>query len=472
MQFLITTSVLPKDATQHFLMEDEIVAGPFFNKVWHGDRVTFAGTPCGNCDYKATVDLFAPSQKPDVFISFSDGLGRSNMVNLPPSLPRFLFSSHTECGGGSLLKTLDYAVRGKFKGVIVSNRQHAHFFREAGIRYVFWIPGLTPGCIDFNSASARKNSISFFDVPERYQKKQQDFLGSIVARKLPVCGSPLPMYEGLQLLSGSTIGLCLSDNGEINHHVFETSCAGAMILCEELSPKSGLNLFFHEGESIVTFKNKADMLEKAAYYIAHENEAAKIAAKGHEVYEKYFTSVARRARILSILEGREKDPRFLLVNEPRCGLKPVATQAAFNLLRRRIGFYESLQELSLVRDSISVNVATCEFPQVASDVSDLLKVKVTLKGLSTEEGDSMLRILSLLGAGCAKDSSPLSGGDVLVVGSASFANPEIVRALSLGYYASVFVPDIDVSETSPLAMKLRLMGFKDVAGRPGLFKMS
>jgi hypothetical protein len=471
MQFLITTPVLPKDTTQPFLTPDEIVAGPFLKKVWRGDKVAFVGTPCGNCDYKATIAQLPATQKPDVLVSFTDGTDRCRMVNLPDNLVRFLFVSGTTLGGNALSKALEYAVSGKFKGVFVSDRQHAHFFREVGIPNVFWIPGLTPGCINFVRAPSRKNTLLYFDRPEKYTLRQRELFAPILQNKLPIAGGPQPMYEGLQLLSGASIGICISENGEFNHHIFETACAGAMILGDKLSPMSGLDLFFREGESIVTYENCGDLLMKAANYFAHEAEAAKIAAKGREIYDRYFSSQARRRTIMNILEGKERDSRYFLMDEPRCRLAPGAKPVAFDLIKRRVLFYEYLQAMGAGAGSVTVDFVSGESPQVIADSSDLLRVSVRLKPSCFSENDRLPALLEALGARFSIDEAPLSGGDVLVVGSSFFGGSDAKGVLESGAYKHLYVLPSGAPVSNATTDGIQRMGFNPVAECPGLFKI-
>ena len=61
--------------------------------------------------------------------------------------------------------------------------------------------------------------------------------------------------------------------------IFETTLAGAMLLCEECDP---VNHWFQPNVDYVPFSSQKELVAKARYYVDHEEERLHIAARGNE----------------------------------------------------------------------------------------------------------------------------------------------------------------------------------------------
>jgi hypothetical protein len=67
--------------------------------------------------------------------------------------------------------------------------------------------------------------------------------------------------------------------------IFEATLAGALLLCEECE---AVNHFFEPYVDYVPFSNTEELVDRAAYYLTHEEERLKIAVQGHrKAIEKY-----------------------------------------------------------------------------------------------------------------------------------------------------------------------------------------
>lgn len=58
---------------------------------------------------------------------------------------------------------------------------------------------------------------------------------------------------------------------------------------------------FEEGRGIVTFKTPEEMLEKADYYLHHEEERLRIAINGYKKVKECYTFEHQLEKIISIL---------------------------------------------------------------------------------------------------------------------------------------------------------------------------
>jgi len=108
----------------------------------------------------------------------------------------------------------------------------------------------------------------------------------------------------VELLNRSQISLSFSRSvgtHVVNARVFETMHAGAMLLEQEGDETSKL---FEPMVDYVTFKSHEDLLEKARYYLAHPDEAQKIARNGREkTLEKYSAASFWRIAFSKIFEA-------------------------------------------------------------------------------------------------------------------------------------------------------------------------
>ena len=62
-------------------------------------------------------------------------------------------------------------------------------------------------------------------------------------------------------------------------------------------------LYFKEGEDLICFDGVEDLREKAAYYLAHEEERQRIAKNGYEKVKRYHDYVDRIKKILVTVEN-------------------------------------------------------------------------------------------------------------------------------------------------------------------------
>ena len=83
-------------------------------------------------------------------------------------------------------------------------------------------------------------------------------------------------------------------NEQIKGRNFEVPGSGGFLLTADAD---NLTDYFEDGKEIVIFKDTKDLIEKAKYYLGHENERAAIAEAGYQrslrehTYEKRFNEM-------------------------------------------------------------------------------------------------------------------------------------------------------------------------------------
>ncbi|MDB4264706.1 glycosyltransferase [bacterium] len=106
--------------------------------------------------------------------------------------------------------------------------------------------------------------------------------------------------EYTELLQESLIGLSFSGTGFDTVRYWEIPAHGGMLLTER--PPIEIPHNFTDGQTAVFFEDLPELEEKLVHYIAHPQEAIKIAAAGHRHFLKFHTTTARARQLLGYLE--------------------------------------------------------------------------------------------------------------------------------------------------------------------------
>ncbi|MBQ2317321.1 MAG: glycosyltransferase family 1 protein, partial [Lachnospiraceae bacterium] len=59
--------------------------------------------------------------------------------------------------------------------------------------------------------------------------------------------------------------------------------------------------FFKEGEHLVSFYSRDDMIEKVGFYLEHDTERQRIAKNGHDLVQKLHNYDVRMAEMMEAL---------------------------------------------------------------------------------------------------------------------------------------------------------------------------
>lgn len=461
MKFLITTFADPKRTPEHYLSSDEIVAGPHYNKVWKDGKLRFLGMPTAICDLPHLLNAIPDEQKPDMVVVNHDPNYEWMLERYPEEILRILMVRGTHCGTRPIASVVEYALKNKFSAIFLWNRQHAHFFREAGFQNVFWLPGLLMSVPMRNVRTytgVRENKIAFFGYANQGQPQRVRMLRALTDSGLPLESGPLPLQDGLERFGRNLIAFNASRNSDINLRVFEATSMGAMLLTDRLSAQAGLDCFFKDGESMVTYEDTKDLLEKATYYLTHQDEALAIGRKGQEVYNAHFSFEARRTAFLSILRGKSPLPCYTLSDEPRCQLPPAKTPVARNALGHRVLVYEWLQAQHQASEAVTADIVSLSEPLVVSDIADLKRLTIKARTPLTGNAEEITRAFGPLNVNIEMDDSPLTGATLLIADSDSLNRQEIVSLIEQGAYQGVFIGDINPANSDAVMARMESLG--------------
>ena len=103
-------------------------------------------------------------------------------------------------------------------------------------------------------------------------------------------------HEASAIYNASKVCFNVSVRDDINMRCFEVMGSGAFLLTNWIPT---LDELFVDGVHLVTYKGMDDMVEKARYYIAHDEEREKIARQGYEWAQLAGTYMRRVLEVLS-----------------------------------------------------------------------------------------------------------------------------------------------------------------------------
>lgn len=108
--------------------------------------------------------------------------------------------------------------------------------------------------------------------------------------------------DAARKFSQSKIVFNISIKDDLNMRIFETLSTGSFLLTNWLPT---LGELFEDGKHLVTYKTLDEMVEKAQYYLEHDDERQKIADAGHAEFVAKHTYKHRVETILSIVDGKK-----------------------------------------------------------------------------------------------------------------------------------------------------------------------
>lgn len=170
----------------------------------------------------------------------------------------------------------------------------------------FWLPhAFDPLAYSRGTFNAKKNDWDRDSVP--LKKYDVCFVGNLNdenrVRHLDRLFKEFPnfywgnqrFHEAAEKFNQSRIVFNVSSRKELNMRHFEALGSGAFLLSDNIPESQNV---FKAGEHFVGYDNFDDMIEKARYYLAHEEERERIAQQGHLEALKKHTYLHRVMKVL------------------------------------------------------------------------------------------------------------------------------------------------------------------------------
>ncbi len=108
--------------------------------------------------------------------------------------------------------------------------------------------------------------------------------------------------DAARKFSQSKIVFNISIKDDVNMRTMETLSTGSFLLTNWIPTLGDL---FEDGKHLVTYKTLDEMVEKAKYYLEHDEEREKIAKAGHEEFMSKHTYKHRVEKIFEIVDGKK-----------------------------------------------------------------------------------------------------------------------------------------------------------------------
>jgi hypothetical protein len=141
------------------------------------------------------------------------------------------------------------------------------------------------GFVGSYGGAASQREEALLEVKERFK---DSFIGNA------------PYEQMSRIYSASKVGINYSLNNDINMRIFEILSCGAMLLSSEVKD-NGFEELFSEGQNLITYKDKKDMIQKIDYYLEHDTEREAIAQQGYELALSKHTYRVRLEKMFSII---------------------------------------------------------------------------------------------------------------------------------------------------------------------------
>lgn len=363
------------------LGEEQVNCGPDWADENAPDgQVRSLATPVGEYDLFALASRLPPGQQPDAVVCLVDASWR----NLPRNLaafkcPRVLLVADTHHLNSPLINMLRYATAEPFDRIVfLYDRHHAEFFAAAGLRNLYWFPGLTfpheDAAVRAVRRARRRQEIMFVGQAGRFHPRRSRLLEALAARGLPIGRKAVPQSVGLGLYGASLLGFNASLNGDLNLRAFEILAAGAALLTDRLAPASGLADLWTDGREMLTYGSAEELTERAAHALAHPRETTAVGAAGAAWFDRHFNARRRRTAFQALALDGTAAPEFAL---PAANPTRVLFNGDTDRLIDALAVYEGLQEMHRETETVQVTHAADVPDDISSIWATLPRIQVS-----------------------------------------------------------------------------------------------
>lgn len=219
-------------------------------------------------------------------------------------------ASDTHLDGGYRLKKAE-----KFDYVFFNQKDAYEKYQRIGKQRVYWLPHAFEPMAYPNIETIKKYDVCFIghmqsDDPnynnmsrvqalDRLFKEFPDFY---YGSRNPAFPSKNMFEDAAHHFSESKIVFNISIRDDINMRVFETLGTGSFLLTNWLPT---LGELFEDGVDLVTYKTYDEMVEKAKYYLSHDEQRIKIAKSGYNKVIGEHTYKHRIEKIFEIINNKK-----------------------------------------------------------------------------------------------------------------------------------------------------------------------
>lgn len=254
--------------------------------------------PYSTADVGQVLEQLPAEWKPDLFLWVESGVSYPLRGFSTLSCPTacWLIDTHIH-----FERHLEIAE--SFDFVFLAQKKYVPLFQQAGIREAHWLPLACDPDIHRDFGLEPLYDISFVGSLTPAHRKRSELLMRL-SQRFSVHVERCFLEEMALVLSRSRIVFNSSVRGDLNMRVFEALCTGSLLVTDEAAG-SGLEELFEDGWHLVIYRSPEELEERAAYFLAHEEERATIAHQGMQEARARHTYAHRAAAILERVGLRE-----------------------------------------------------------------------------------------------------------------------------------------------------------------------
>lgn len=362
------------------LSEFQIVAGPALTEHVASGRLRSIKTEPGAFDAEVVMRSIPVDQRPELVVVRADSSGLCRPRNLSVfGCPVVLIVGDTHHQSHPIAGLIHYAQSEDFRFIGLDyTRQHAHFFAEAGLPSVHWIPGFNQftGCWDAGREPSTTKRLTFVGQAGQFHLRRRMLIDELLQQSVPIEPVQAPRDLAMRIHASSACSFNCSLNGDLNLRVLEVIAAGGALLTDRLSPEAGLELLFEDSQDIATYASVDECVARARELLDDPVGCRAMAARAHARWREQLHPDRVVERFFAILGGTQ-EPSFMdLHHEPRFRM---ATDPIRRLSwRDRCRAYESVQALHALNEEIAVLASGSVRPDLLLDLVDLPHAAITV----------------------------------------------------------------------------------------------
>jgi hypothetical protein len=345
--------------------------------------------PTGKFDILKLLEQLPEGWKPDL-ISLSSSLLVAKNPPLPLGInrlecPTVMKLSDSHHGHRPIQSIIEYSLQvGCSYHWTIYDRHHLHFYREAGLSNVFWMPGAIN--INFSHhlepSLNKEHDVIFCGSSDDYHFYRQYLLAFLNKNAIKVTRTRFPEIEMVyDAYSKSKIVFNCSLNGDLNLRVFETLMSGGFLLTDRLSSNSGLTHLFEVGKHFDWYESEQELLEKVQFYLKNPLVALEIATNGQKHFlqnyhpqflrDTFYNHVIHKTPLPSVFLGQcDQQKIFMIENQDR--------NQNFLPLKSRLEIYEFLQYIQQFSLSSELVYFLPRNKSLVNDIQNLEKLKIII----------------------------------------------------------------------------------------------
>lgn len=316
--------------------------GPHFENAFQalGHTIRYVGLPWKN---RAGYDHSVPlgdllnelSPRPDLYLWLDSG-GKyfpPGIEDLPLPTACYLVDVH--------LGTWRQQAARFFDVVFVAQKNELATYRKAlGHDQVYWLP-LAAADVFRPLNLLRIYDIAFVgSMTSAHRKTARGRRLQLLARRFSTndFARGYTPAEASQVYNQARLVFNVSIDGDVNMRVFEGTACGALVLND--SATNGLDELFNLDRELALYEDDADLLEKAAYYLANDTERERVAIAGQTRTLGQHTYRHRAVQIVDVFASPEFKQQA-----------PLRTANPRERLETRLEVYTHLHMLDAIADA-------------------------------------------------------------------------------------------------------------------------